>query len=243
MEILLLVCGLVGGLCWLNRLWSVRQPTSAPSPQELERRAAIARGQQQQQAILRRQQEEQAAARRRERLVQARQAADQRRRLLARNMQIAILQIDQSPDFRRAASHAELARDIPLAFRQKQFRRLRPLLLRHLVTNLRAGQAVDATAAGLAELVTALGIAEYEAEYLVQEASTLAATRVSAPLSFAQQAQQWQGELRQRLEVIQGLNDLDPDLREQLIEQEQQRFRERLVAAGDSASPNDRLHI
>ena len=228
MELLVLLGGLLGGLCWLFRRSPVRQPTSAPSPQEQERRAALARLQQQRQLMQRRQQE---------------LAADQRRRLAARNMQVAILQIEQSPDFRRAASHAELARDVPLAFRQKQFRRMRPLLLKHLVTKLRAGHAVDAAAAGLVELVTALGIAEYEAEYLVQEASASGATRVDTPASFAQQAQQWQSELRQRLEAIQSLSDLDPDLREQLIEQEQQRFRERLMAAGEPASPADRLQI
>lgn len=229
---LLIFCGLVSGLYWLIRQWPVRQPTSASAlqgqGQEQERRAAIARLQQQRQFL----------QRRREQLV-----ADQRRRLAARNMQVAILQIDQSPDFRRAASHAELARDVPLAFRQKQFRRLRPLLLRHLVSAQRAGQPVETAAAGLAELVTALGIAEYEAEYLVQEATSLGATAVAAPTTFAQQAQQWQNELRQRLETIQSLTDLDPDLREQLIEQEQQRFRERLIASGDPASAADRLQI
>ena len=228
MELLILLGGLLGGLCWFTRRRPVHQPTPGPSPQERERRAALARLQQQREIRQRRQGE---------------LAADQQRRLAARNMQVAILQIGESPDFRRAASHAELAREVPIAFRQKQFRRLRPLLLRHLVTKLRGGYPVEAAAAGLVELVTALGIAEYEAEYLVQEASILGATRIAAPASFAQQAQQWQIELRQRLEAIQSLTDLDPDLREQLIEQEQQRFRERLVAAGEPAPSNDRLQI
>lgn len=224
---LLILGGLVGGFCWLIRRWPIRQPTSAPSPQALTRRAAIVR-----------QQRQRLMQRRHEQLV-----GHQRRRLAARNMQVAILQIGESPDFRRAASHAELARDVPLAFRQQQFRRLRPLLLRQLVEKQRAGQPVETASAGLTELVTALGIAAYEAEYLIQEASTSRAARVATPASFAQQAQQWQAELRQRLEAIQGLTDLDPDLREQLIEQEQQRFRERMIAAGEPTPSNDRLQI
>ena len=99
---LLILGGLVGGFCWLIRHLPIRQPTSAPSPQELARRAAIAR--QQHQQIMQRRHEQ--------------QVGDRRRRLAAHNMQVVILQIGESPDFRRAASHAELARDVPLAFRQ-----------------------------------------------------------------------------------------------------------------------------
>ncbi len=228
---LLVLGGLVGGLCWLARHWPVRLPTFAPSPRELAQiqRTAIALQQEQRRQVLLRQRQQ--------------VLADQRRRVAARNMQVAILQIGDSPDFRRAASHAELARDVPLEFRQRQFRRLRPLLLRHLVTKLRGGQTVELATAGLVDLVTALGIAEYEAEYLIREATTSNHSRAATPTTFTQQSQQWQSELRQRLEAIQGLTDVDPDLREQLIEQEQQRFRERMTHAGEPTSANERLTI
>lgn len=220
--IIFIVLGLVCGLCWLIQLSQVRPPTSTLSPQELQRRASIAR-----------QYRDRQESERRHRF-----AEDQWRQLAARNMQLAILQIDQSIDFRRAASFAELAREVPLAFRQQQFRRLRPLLLRHLMTRLQSGQAVKTASKGLGELVTALGIARYEADYLIAEASAAGTPPAPAPVTFTHLAQKWQTELRQRSDAIQTLTDLDTDLREQLLEQEQQRFRERLLSAGDSTPSN-----
>ena len=228
--IVLIAIVLVCGLCWLIMLSQHRQPTSAPEPHEEQRRAALARQYQQQQEMQRR------------RLLlerqQAQLAADQRQQLAARNMQVAMLQIEQSLDFRRAASYAVLAREVPLAFRQQQFRRLRPLLLRHLVARLQSGQSIRASAKGLGELVTALGIAKYEADYLIAEASAAGTLPAPAPVTFTQLAQKWQADLQQRSDAIQSLTNLDTDLREQLLEQEQQRFRERLLSASDSMPSN-----
>lgn len=220
--IVVIVFSLACGLCWLILLSQARPPTSAPSPLELQQRAKLARQIRQQQEFQR----------------QQRVAADHKRQLAARNMQLAILQIDQSIDFRRAASFAELAREVPLAFRQRQFRRMRPLLLRHLMTRLQSGQTVNSAAKGLEELMAALGIAKYEADYLIAEASDAGSLPAPVQITFTQQAQQWQTELRQRTDAIQSLTELDTDLREQLLEQEQHRFRERLLSAGDSTPSN-----
>jgi hypothetical protein len=152
----------------------------------------------------------------------------------ARLMQIAILQLQQSPDFRRAATFAKHAKDVPLSFRLRQFRRLRPLLVDHFAARLRDGASAEDLLPGLTELVTGLGVAAYEADYIHAEAEGQREQYVEQRPGFAGQMRQLQAEHEQRLGAIQSLQDLAPELREQLVESEQQRFRDLLLAAGDA---------
>ena len=128
---------------------------------------------------------------------------------------------------------------MPVAFRRRQFRRLRPLLVEHLVTRLRGGVAVEQLLPGLTDLVTALGVAAYEADYIRIEGEARLQQHVEARPGFAAQMRQLQSEHQRRLEAIRNLSEVAPELREQLLESEQQRFRERLLAAGETGSASD----
>jgi hypothetical protein len=180
---------------------------------------------------------EAAAQRQRQRMAEeaARQRAAEKVSHSARLMQIALIQLPQSPDFRRAATFARHAKSVPVAFRRRQFQRFRPLLVEHLAARLRDGMTVEQLLPGLTDLVTALGIAGYEADYICLEAEGQLQQRAGQPpLGFAAQMRQLQAEHQQRLDAIQCLPDLAPELREQLVEAEQQRFRERMIALGNA---------
>ncbi|HUY90316.1 MAG TPA: hypothetical protein VMV10_16390 [Pirellulales bacterium] len=181
-----------------------------------------------------------AARQSRERAVTAtrcRQAqAEVAKRQAARDMQLAIQQLSQSPDFRRAASFAARANEagVPAAFRQRQFRRLRSLLIEHLARRIQAGAALESAASGLRELVGGLGVAAYEADYIATEAQGRQGTPTqSAEPNYRDRLRHLHGEHAQRLEAIRSTADLEEELREQLVEAEQERFRRELLEQPD----------
>lgn len=182
------------------------------------RRAALAAAEQSQQR---------AATAARWRQAQARAAG----RRAARDMQIAIQQLSQSPDFRRAASFAAQAATagVPAAFRQRQFRRLRPLLVEHLARRLQAGANPETAAAGLRELIGGLGVAPYETDYIATEARSRQRPATQAAPNYRDRLRQVHAEHAQRLEAIRDTPDLEADVREQLLEAEHERFRRELL--------------
>ena len=64
-------------------------------------------------------------------------------------MQLALLQLDQSPDFQRAATFAKQAKSVPAAFRIRQFRRFRQQMVEHLAARLRQGMSAEELLPGL----------------------------------------------------------------------------------------------
>lgn len=154
--------------------------------------------------------------------------------LLNRAMQLAILNLDQAPDpdFRRAATAAAAAREVPVQFRKRQYHRLRPLLIQHYRRCVRRGADGEMLLSSLVELVEALGVQEYEADYIRQEAERDHMQRPAADANsgaaFQQHLTQAQREHEQRVQVIRGLPNLADDVREQLLEAEDQRFQAQL---------------
>jgi hypothetical protein len=153
------------------------------------------------------------------------------RRQTAREMQHAIHQLGQSPDFRRAASFAARAAraGVPASFRQRQFRRLRPLLINHLASRLQSGASLESACAGIQELVGNLGVAGYEAEYIVTEAQRRQSAAPAAAPDYRARLQELHAEHARRLEAIRATPQLDAEVQEQLLEAELERFRSEVL--------------
>ncbi len=150
-----------------------------------------------------------------------------------RLMQTALLQLEQAPDFYRAASFAAHAADIPLAFRQQQFHRFRPSILAHAVAKLRNGFDGETLRDSLDKLVTNLGMASFEADYIWQEAQRQCERRESPRATYAEAMTTMQQEHEQRMSVLRTLVGVDDELREQLVEAEEQRFRDQMLTHND----------
>src|SRR6185369_9386400 len=120
---------------------------------------------------------------------QARQEHQRLNQLYAR-MQTALLQLDQAPDFQRAASVALQARDVSSQYRQHHFLRFRPVLIQHFTRRLTAGEDEQRLSTSLTALVQALGMADFEAQYIEAEA------RRRMPRPIAPQAESYEEQLR-----------------------------------------------
>jgi hypothetical protein len=165
--------------------------------------------------------------------------ADPRRRrqrdAQSRAFQTALLQLAQAPDFRRAASLAAAAALVPAAFKRRQFARFRPCLLAHYRRRTAAGADPEALLHSLRELVVALGVAGFEADYIRAEAA--AQTPPPAATSPADRVAALRRDHEARVAAArQGVGEA-PDLLDQLLEAEDQRFRDALLALFDDPAP------
>jgi len=154
---------------------------------------------------------------------------------LGRQLQIPLLQLGRAHDFRRAAVFAKLAKPVPLSFRRRQFTRFRPALVDHLAKLLADGGDCEKLPRSLAELVRGLGVAGYEADYILAEAEARLREATRPPGSLEEQLRQIHREHAQRLQAIRALTELDDDVREQLVEAEVHRFSEQMLC---TAQPN-----
>jgi hypothetical protein len=149
-------------------------------------------------------------------------------------MQAGLLQLEQAPDFQRAAALAQQASDVPVPYRQQQFLRFRSSLGQHFTRRLAAGEDEVRLRTSLLQLVQALGMADFEAEYLESEVRRRLPGPNSVPVeTYEDRLRTLQTTHVQRMETIQSLTGLDEELRDQLIETEQNRHREALLAAGN----------
>lgn len=164
---------------------------------------------------------------------QERQTRDAALRHKNRLMQTALLQLEQAPDFYRAASFAGHAADIPLAFRQQQFHRFRPRVLAHAIAQIRNGVDIRPLRDSLDKLVTNLGMASFEADYIWQEAQRQCERRESPRATYAEAMTNMQREHEQRMSILRTLVGVDDELREQLVEAEEQRFRDQMLTQND----------
>jgi len=153
----------------------------------------------------------------------------------ARAFQIALFQLAQTPDFRRAASAVAAATAVPAAFRRRQFARFRPLLIAHVRRCRAAGADADVLAESLRALVTALGVASFEADYIEQAATQRASPAPRPPAPADRMAAVRQDHEARVAAIRQGVGE-EADLRDQLLETEEQRYRAALPAVIDDRS-------
>lgn len=213
MEILF-ICLLGYGVVWLGKKVLTRIRTQ---------RQIVAdrfRQEQQAQAAFKQQQHDELARR-----------ADLREK--NRLMQTALLQLEQAPDFYRTASFAAQAKQVPLAFRQQQFARFRPRILTHVIAQLRKRTETAVLRDSLEKLVAHLGMASFEADYLWEEAERQLERKESPRASFAEAITGLQQAHDQRMSVLRSLPGIEDELREQLLEAEEQRFRDQMLAQNE----------
>lgn len=163
-------------------------------------------------------------------------ARDQNLRTQNHEMQTALLELPAAPDFQRAAWFAAKARDVPITFRQRQFHRFRTSILHHLVSRLQSGAEREPLRQSLVELVTHLGLAPFEADYLWREADAQLQALLPAP-PYATEMARLEREHEQRLAVLHSLAGVGDDLREQLIEAEEERFRQAMLTVNEEPAP------
>lgn len=163
-------------------------------------------------------------------------AAHQQLNILARSMQASLATLNQTPDFQRACSRAIQAREVPLWFRQRAFMRFRERMIDHYATRLAAGENPDRLTHSLTTLVRALGMADFESDYIQSEAQQRATTSTAASTanSYEQQLRTLKIGHEQRLSALRSLEGIDAETRTQLVEAEQTRFRESVLRLGDS---------
>ncbi|MBI2806064.1 MAG: hypothetical protein HYX68_13875 [Planctomycetes bacterium] len=150
----------------------------------------------------------------------------------ARALQVALFKLAEAPDFRRAASWAAQAQDVPLAFRQRQFRRFRPRLVRRFADRLADGGDPAVLLESLQTLVQALGVDTFEADYIRDEAEGHLPSNTQQPVSYSAGLVQLQREHQRRMDALRAVPGLDAETREQLLEAEKTRFREALENLG-----------
>jgi hypothetical protein len=223
-EGILLLAALGGGLYWLASKASEHAAAAAERRRLAEAEESAQRGRE--------------SAWARQRAAAARKRQQQLRRLnaKARALQLALLGLRSAPDFRRAASWAAHAADVPLAFRQRQFRRFRGAILRHLALRLQAGSDPELLTQSLRQLLTHLGVAPFEADYLREQASRSLAATPSPQQTYAERLRDLQREHDQRRAALERSDTLADEVREQLLEAEETRFREALLGLGDERS-------
>jgi hypothetical protein len=155
---------------------------------------------------------------------------------LGRELQIPLLQLGCAHDFRRAAAFAKRAKPVPLSFRRRQFTRFRAGLVERLATLLAEGGDRETLVRSLTELVRGLGMAGYEASYILAEAEAQLRGPDIQPPSLEDRLRQVHREHAQRVQAIRHVAELEDDVREQLIEAEEQRFADEMLR---TAEPND----
>jgi hypothetical protein len=160
----------------------------------------------------------------------------------SRAFQTALLQLAAAPDFRRAASLAAAAALVPGAFKRRQFARFRPRLVELYRRSAAAGGDAGALLRSLRDLVVALGVAAFEADYIRAEADRTS-VRPAAPGPADRLAALKRDHDARVAAIREGLGQ-NPDLLEQLLEAEEGRYRQALESlfdappAGQGGVPN-----
>lgn len=156
---------------------------------------------------------------------------------LYRELQLALMQMDDAPDFRRAASRAIAAREVPSSLRQRQYHRFRSCLVKQYHRRLKQEVDQEVLLESLTELVQALGVAAFEAEYIQHEAARRMTQRTAEhePESFSTSLRRLQREHQERMVVLNTMT-ADAQIKEQLIEVEQRRFQEQMLRLTDTVS-------
>ena len=173
-------------------------------------------------------------------------AARQQQKAIARHrratyfyslLEMSLRQLSTAPDFRRVTSMVEKCHEVPIGTRHRFFQAYRRHFVRHFGRCLQLGRDSEQLLDEARMLVEALGVAAFEADYIAGEAHSRWSQHVPTPQAtqqtFAQRLEHLQQELQNRLQAIRA-NVQDEELQEQLIEAEENRFRDQLLEINNS---------
>lgn len=150
--------------------------------------------------------------------------------------QAALLQLASASDFRRAATLAVAAKLVPAEFRRRQFTRFRPSLIAHYGRcAVLDGANEELLLQSLRDLVVALGVAAFEADYMRDAADRQTNGSKPAATPANRLAELKRDHESRGAAIREGLAQ-NPELQEQLLEAEENRFRQALETAFEAPS-------
>lgn len=163
--------------------------------------------------------------RRRQRL-NAAKANRSRRQECGRNLQIAFMQLPTAPDAQRLLSWTKQSVDLPQEFRRRQLGRFQELLKDQIPRWIASGVAREQLESDLRGIVSNLGVAKFEADYMVAAMNPPQQSQTPSDAeAFAGQLTEVQTDHQRRIQTIEAMENLDPDVKEELLEAEHQRYR------------------
>lgn len=163
---------------------------------------------------------------RRRQQAEAAKAKHSQRQAKGRNLQLAFMQIPSAPDAQRLLSWTKQCVDLPQKFRRRQFSRFQRLLMEQIPRWIGSGVDREQLEADLRGIVSNLGVAKFEADYMVDAMNPQQA--MASPTdaeAFAGQLAEVQTDHQRRIQTIEAMENLAPDVKEELLEAEHQRYR------------------
>ena len=147
---------------------------------------------------------------------------------LGRQLQIVFMQLPKAPDAQRLLSWSQRCKPLPSQFRRQQFSRFQNLLMEQIPRWLRGSVDREQLEQDLRSIAENLGVATFEAEYMIRAMQPATGGAAGDSQAFSNRLTQIQNEYQRRLQTIERLSNLSPDVREELIEAENQRYRSML---------------
>ena len=127
-----------------------------------------------------------------------------------RNLQLAFIQLPSAPDAQRLLSWTKQCVDLPQSFRRRQFGRLQELLKEQIPRWIASGVDRDQLESDLREIVANLGIAKFEADYMVDAMNPRElSSSPSDAEAFAGQLAEVQSDHQRRIQTIEAMENLD----------------------------------
>lgn len=165
-------------------------------------------------------------AHRRRQQAEAKKAKLVQRQAKGRNLQLAFIQLSSAPDAQRLLSWTKQCVDLPTAFRRRQFSRFQQLLMEQIPRWVASGVNREHLESDLRNIVSNLGVAKFEADYMVEAMSPVRSSTSPTPAeAFAGQLAEVQNDHQRRIQTIEAMENLDPDVKEELLDAEHQRYR------------------
>ena len=142
-------------------------------------------------------------------------------------LQVSFMQLPTAPDAQRLMSWSSQCVDLPQEFRRRQFGRFQNMLMEQIPRWLTEGVDREQLESDLRKIASNLGVAKFEADYMVAAMAPPTQQPQATPEAevFAGELAEVHSNHQRRVQTIEAMVDLAPDVREELLEAEEQRYR------------------